>query len=419
MATGHLSNRGPTYRHPEEYIPLRLLYIRPADAVPSSESYESFIHRQRAEGEQREQREEIEENAPKPTPEPSFWFNWKLWALGLLAVCTFVTAVVLPIEIHLMNRYPDYSPLSYTLQTAYSGVNFFDAWDFGNGTEATNGFTNYVTREGAVWSNLTYATPEQAIIKVLAQDETGLAGRPTVKLLSKQRYTQGLFIFDIEHVPYGCGTWPAIWTSDPDPNVWPSRGEIDIVEAVNQGNKGVQMALHTTKGCQMRKVKRKQSGKILSTNCLNSTNNNMGCAVSGPTDSYGEAVNRNGGGIYAMEWRSAGIRMWFFPRDKIPHNVQAALGLSQRSNKDVKPDPSQWDEATADFPSTSCDIDRHFRDHRIIINISLCGDWAGAQSVYADEYGCPGTCSHYVSGTPEAFKEAYWAINSIRVYTGI
>ncbi|KAF3205094.1 hypothetical protein TWF106_001216 [Orbilia oligospora] len=179
-------------------------------------------------------------------------------------------------------------------------------FDYGNGTEATHGFTNYVTKDGAEWSNLTYATSNEAIIRVLPRDHTGATGRPTVKILSKQRYTHGLFIFDIGHVPYGCGTWPAIWMSDTDPDIWPSHGEIDIIESVNQGNKGTQFTLHTTNGCEM-SVKRKQTGKVLSNNCLNSTNYNMGCAVRGTPDSYGEELNKNQGGVYAMEWRTAVI----------------------------------------------------------------------------------------------------------------
>lgn len=209
---------------------------------------------------------------------------------------------------------------------------------YGNGTEATDGFTNYVTKEGAKWSNLTYATSNQAIIRVLPKDDTGTAGRPTVKILSRQRYTHGLFIFDIGHVPYGCGTWPAIWMSDTEPDIWSKHGEIDIIEAVNQGNKGAQFTLHTTDGCEMG-VKRKQTGKALSNNCLNSTNYNMGCAVRGTPASYGEKLNGNKGGVYAVEWRTAGIRMWLFPRDQTPPNIE--LG---------KPEPSEWGTATADFP---------------------------------------------------------------------
>ncbi|UOH79060.1 hypothetical protein LQV05_000050 [Cryptococcus neoformans] len=31
--------------------------------------------------------------------------------------------------------------------------------------------------------------------------------------------------------------------------------------------------------------------------------------------------------------------------------------------------------------------------------------------------GCPGTCSNFVKAYPAAFAEAYWSINSLRVYT--
>ncbi|EPS45592.1 hypothetical protein H072_413 [Dactylellina haptotyla CBS 200.50] len=328
-------------------------------------------------------------------------WSWKHWTASTLGIAIIVIAIVVPIKVIEMNRYPSYTKLDYGLMD----VCFFDMFDYGNGTEATHGFTNYVTREGAAWSNLTYATSNQAIIRVLPRDDTGTAGRPTVKIFSKRRYTHGLFIFDVAHVPYGCGTWPALWMSDPEPNVWPRNGEIDIVEAVNQGNKGFQAALHTIEGCEM-SVKRKQTGNSLSTNCLNSTNYNMGCAVQGPDLGYGAEFNNNGGGVYAMEWRTAGIRVWFFSRNQIPLDIMFGM-----------PDPSGWGTATADFPSTKCDINSHFQNHRIIINISLCGDWAGAENVYVGEYNCPGACAEFVARYPEAFQQAYWAINSIKVYT--
>lgn len=73
----------------------------------------------------------------------------------------------------------------------------------------------------------------------------------------------------------------------------------------------------------------------------------------------------------AMELRTAGIRMWQFGRDGIPSDITAG-----------SPDPSTWSEATADFPSTNCNIGNHFRNQSIIVNIDLCGDWAGAKGVY-------------------------------------
>lgn len=60
--------------------------------------------------------------------------------------------------------------------------------------------------------------------------------------------------------------WPAVWLADPSD--WPGNGEIDVVETVNQGNTGNQMALHTSKGCKMN-GKRAQAGTVQGTNCYN------------------------------------------------------------------------------------------------------------------------------------------------------
>jgi beta-glucanase (GH16 family) len=38
-------------------------------------------------------------------------------------------------------------------------------------------------------------------------------------------------------MPAGCGTWPAFWLVNDDPNRWPYDGEIDIVEGVNEQDK--------------------------------------------------------------------------------------------------------------------------------------------------------------------------------------
>jgi hypothetical protein len=76
----------------------------------------------------------------------------------------------------------------------------------------------------------------------------------------------------------------------------------------------------------------------------------------------------------AMEWRDQGIRMWQFGRDAIPNDITSK-----------QPDPSSWGEADADFPDTGCDISSHFGNQSIIVNIDLCGQYAGG--VYAQS-GC-------------------------------
>lgn len=157
----------------------------------------------------------------------------------------------------------------------------------------------YVNKEAAEWYNLTYATSDSAVIKVdtsetFSNTSTSTTGRMSVRITSKTTYDKGLFIFDVAHAPYGCGTWPALWLTDPDN--WPEHGEIDVMEAVNQGDTGNQMTLHTSSNCKMN-VKRKGTGTVAYQNCANGTNDNAGCGVKGKTATYGEEFNANGGGV--------------------------------------------------------------------------------------------------------------------------
>ena len=165
---------------------------------------------------------------------------------------------------------------------------------------------------------------------------------------------------------------PALWTTDP--SVWPANGEIDVVEAVNTATTGNQMTLHTTSGCSMSSVKREETGEVLGTNCYNGTNDNQGCGVQGPVDTFGASFNPNDGSVYAMELRSAGIRVWFFARAAIPSTTGGPLTGS--------PDPSSWGTPMADFPSTGCNIGSHFRNQSIVANIDLCGQYAGQEKYY-------------------------------------
>ena len=109
-----------------------------------------------------------------------------------------------------------------------------------------------------------------------------------------------------------------------------------------------------------------------------------------------------------MELRSDGIRVWFFPRSAIPVDISNPGPTS--------PDPSSWGTALADFPNTGCDIGSHFANMSIIANVDLCGSWAGAESVYSAQDGCPGLCTDLVASNPGAFEEAYWQFRSFEVY---
>ena len=98
-------------------------------------------------------------------------------------------------------------------------------------------------------------------------------GRPSVRLEARNAYTHGLYLFSLNHMPYGCATWPAFWTLGQ--GIWPGGGEIDIIEGVNVDP--VNWAtLHTTDNCTVAGVN--QTGTLLTNDCASSTSTS-GCVV--------------------------------------------------------------------------------------------------------------------------------------------
>jgi hypothetical protein len=67
--------------------------------------------------------------------------------------------------------------------------------------------------------NLTYASSSSAVLKVdttvgPSSNPNASTGRFSVRVESKRQYESGLFVFDVKHTPYGCGTWPALWLAE-------------------------------------------------------------------------------------------------------------------------------------------------------------------------------------------------------------
>jgi hypothetical protein len=119
-----------------------------------------------------------------------------------------------------------------------------------------------------------------------------------------------------------CGVWPAFWTANL--TNWPNGGEIDILEGVNNQAKN-HFGFHTSNGCTV--SGQSQTGSLDTSNCYVSAagqSSNAGCGGSAASsNTYGNGMNAIGGGIYAMDWRKEGIRIWFFPKGSYPADIVA------------------------------------------------------------------------------------------------
>lgn len=73
-----------------------------------------------------------------------------------------------------------------------------------------------------------------------------------------------LIIIDAMYIPFGCSVWPAFWPYSIE-RMWPSTGEIDIIEAIN--NMDNQIALHMLQGCTKQNTPNEQTGSTLETDC--------------------------------------------------------------------------------------------------------------------------------------------------------
>ncbi|KAF5572068.1 mixed-linked glucanase precursor MLG1 [Fusarium pseudoanthophilum] len=293
----------------------------------------------------------------------------------------------------------------YSIKTTYDSSNFFEAFEFFNEKDPTNGFVDYVDADAANSEGLAGYVDGAVYMGVDYQTKNPSNGRRSVRVTSHDAFTHGLFIADIAHMPGSIpGVWPAYWMFGPN---WPTSGEIDILEGVNTQTEN-KISLHTGPGCSITNDGTTQGTTLESENC-DSAGASAGCGQNtSDNQNYGDGFNDIGGGVYATEWTSDHIAVWFFHRGRIPQDIQSG-----------NPTPSSWGPPAAKFNGGhGCNIDDHFKENNIVFDTTFCGDWAGSPDVWGKnpETSSLGDCKDYVANNPADFKNAYWLVNSIKVY---
>ncbi|KAG0702169.1 concanavalin A-like lectin/glucanase domain-containing protein [Suillus ampliporus] len=299
----------------------------------------------------------------------------------------------------------------YSLVREYSGQSFFDRWDF------YGGYDN-LTQGNAIWVNESYATSQglayvdsqgHAIIKVDNITNVPLGqNRSTVRITTQDIYDLGsLWIIDLNHLPYGCSVWPAFWSFGPN---WPENGEIDIIEGINVMSDN-QMAIHTTPGCTHNGSEYQLGASGSTTNCSQPA----GCTVTETSpNSYESGFAEAGGGVWATQFDASGIFIWFWSRPDVPTSINQADSASM--------DITQWGIPHASYFSSTCNISQYFSAQNLVLDITLCGDWAGVGDAYnasCGNSGPTGLCYQDCvvgPGSPQ-YDNAYFNVSSIRAYT--
>jgi hypothetical protein len=250
----------------------------------------------------------------------------------------------------------------YGLVKSFVGDSLISGFNFISGVDQSHGYVSYQAKDAAKSAGLWDVKNDTVVIRAdyeAVTDPKG-EGRMSVRIESEETWTHGLFIGDFAHMPKpACGVWPAFWAYGDD---WPNNGEIDIIEGANLAQTNL-ISGHTSDGCLLPpSSEAKFSAKKLTDDCAVSWDgSNVGCGYGVPKGgeaTYGDGFNSCGGGVYAMEWDEKYIKVWHFQRGSIPADI------TQK-----KPTPASWGVPLAVFGGSFCDVDSHFNEMRLVLNI--------------------------------------------------
>eukprot|EP00439_Symbiodinium_sp_Y106_P058177 s144_g8.t1 len=252
-------------------------------------------------------------------------------------------------------------PSNMRLSWRASGRDFFQQFTFVT-QDDTHGAHKYLNFHDAVRHGVIGATNHGSVfMKIGGIEPTGewIAPYKRHSVMIHSNYAWHpqdgfLVVMKYNHVPWGPSIWPAFWLMNSD-KVWPDGGEFDIMEFAN--DEASKITFHTDKNCLLdpRKVGSCMRGKRMGgsgpMNCnTNYWKNLFGCRA------------------FAASWDEDGITVYHIPNHEIPADL-----------KEDKPRPESWGKwvvAYLPYVSHTCHKDLA-GPQEIVLNIALCGDWAG------------------------------------------
>jgi len=270
----------------------------------------------------------------------------------------------------------------YNLVWEAKGNNFFDNMVFANGPAQTNGAAHYLDKGSAFDEGIIETTETNAYMRVGEPFDTDSGPRRhSVHVSSNRRFKHMLAAMRYQHVPFGLGVWPAFWINGPAP--WPENGEMDILEYASHAGQKVSVHTGSSNHCKLSSKLVEQCGEMFDSNNMgydcytNYGQNRLGCA---PTTYAGQREPEywsSNPGAMVVEWTDRFMKVFYFEEADIPDDLDSAT-----------PQPDTWDEkwVIAYFPFAGSNEENPgdcpnpadvLGPQEIIMNLELCGDWAG------------------------------------------
>jgi len=267
------------------------------------------------------------------------------------------------------------------------GEDFFKDFEF-LWRDGNHGAAHFVgSLEEAKEHDVVEAKKDRAIMRT-GKKSTYDFKRMTSKISTSKSWKHFLAVVKFNHVPWGCGVWPAFFTLGEGAE-WPAGGEMDILEYANDG--GSMTSFHTSKECKLDASEVNKYKPLFDQNaayngeqynCLTKycdTCTSLGCAPNTLPLLTGEQwANRPGS--FAMQRTKEFTKIFFIPAGQEPSDL-----LSD------KPEPEEWTRwLIAYYPfaaSKGCpNPDEIMAPQKFIFQIAFCGDWA------SKIWGSTGSC---------------------------
>lgn len=318
-------------------------------------------------------------------------------------------------------------------------------WSYFTGRDITNGLVIY--RQGNPdltdpTGNFYGSTKDQLVIRLSNVPTTAPIHIDSIRIRSAELFNYGLFVIDLEQIPYGRYIWSAFWLNGlikgGSTDAWASSGEIDIIEGGWQKGGGADelntVSLHTVTGYRQTNMKDLGSGDCAScgggVNCHDDPVHRtcgknaiigegnlcpfIGCGAFWPKakNGYGEAFQKNGGGIYACNLNCDGtMKFWFIPSDNGGNRNYTKVKNIMSSNASLS--TSVLDGLGVEtLDLNDKNTGKTFDNLQIIINTTVCGDaYSGG-----DRDTCNSDEVYDWMKDPKYVDNASWKINTINVY---